>query len=209
MRLKPWLIALLLLPITTSAQNFEEDVHYIALLEQQPVQTGENVEVLELFWYRCPHCFNLEPYLERWLKTKPEYVEYVRLPAVLSENWAFHARAFYTFEALGLTDRLHRPLFDALHKEPRQRILTLEQLADWAASQGVDRQSIIDTFNSFAVDTKLRHARVMTERYEATGVPTMIVDGKYRTSVSMAGGHDELLQLMDFLAAKSLEERQQ
>ena len=194
-------------PLLAQEADFIEGGHYELLDEVQPVQTGENIEVVEMFWYRCPHCYRLEPYLESWLDNKPDNAELVAIPAILNENWAFHARAFYTFEALGLTQQLHGPFFDAIHKE-RRPFNTVEQLADWAANQGADPGAIVSTFNSFAVNNKLNFANIMTRKYGISGVPAIIVDGKYRTSVSMAGSHDELLELIDFLVAKAAAERQ-
>ncbi len=95
--------------LPSAAQEFQEDVNFFPLLVEQPVRTGDQIEVLEIFWYGCPHCYALEPYLKKWLKNKPEFVEFVQLPAVLNRSWAFDARVFYTFVALGLMDELHDP----------------------------------------------------------------------------------------------------
>jgi thiol:disulfide interchange protein DsbA len=200
-------LALLLafaLPVT--GQEYEQGINYFPLKIPQPVHTGDKIEVLELFWYRCPHCFELEPYLNKWLKSKPDFIEYVRLPAVLNRSWAFDARVFYTFVALGLVDSLHEAYFDAIHTD-RKRIITVEQLADWVADKGQDPQQILDTFNSFGVDSLVAHAADMSGRYETDGVPTIIVDGKYRTKVSLAGGHNELIDLMNYLALRAQSER--
>ncbi len=200
-------LALLLafaLPVT--GQEYEQGINYFPLKIPQPVHTGDKIEVLELFWYRCPHCFELEPYLNKWLKSKPDFIEYVRLPAVLNRSWAFDARVFYTFVALGLVDSLHQAYFEAIHTD-RKRIVTVEQLADWVADKGQDPQQILDTFNSFGVDSMVAHAADMSSRYETDGVPTIIVDGKYRTKVSLAGGHNELIDLMNYLALRAQSER--
>jgi thiol:disulfide interchange protein DsbA len=200
-------LALLLafaLPVT--GQEYEQGINYFPLKIPQPVHTGDKVEVLELFWYRCPHCFELEPYLNKWQKSKPDFIEYVRLPAVLNRSWAFDARVFYTFVALGLVDSLHEAYFAAIHTD-RKRIVTVEQLADWVADKGQDPQQILDTFNSFGVDSMVAHAADMSGRYETDGVPTIIVDGKYRTKVSLAGGHNELIDLMNYLALRAQSER--
>jgi len=172
----------------------------------QPVSTGDKIEVLELFWYGCPHCYALEPYLNKWLKSKPDFVEFVRLPAVLNRSWAFDARVYYTFVALGLVDKLHEAYFDTIHKQ-RKRMKTVEDVATWAGEQGVDSKAILDTFNSFGVDSMLANANQMSGRYETDGVPTIIIDGKYRTKVSLAGGHNELIDLMNYLALRAQSER--
>ena len=184
------------LSLPAGAQEYQQDVNFFELQVAQPVHTGEKIEVLELFWYRCPHCYALEPYLNKWLKNKPEFVEFVRLPAILNRSWAFDARVYYTFVALGLVDRLHDAYFEAIHEE-RKRFRTAEQVADWVAEQGLDPQPILDTFNSFGVDSMVAHAADMSGRYETDGVPTIIIDGKYRTKVSFAGGQNELIDLMN------------
>ena len=205
-----WLILTLSLLVgaQTAAQEIESGVNYHRLNTAQPVHTGDNIEVLELFWYRCPHCYRLEPYLKQWLKNKPEFVEFVRMPAILNQTWAFDARVYYTLVALDLVDKLHEPYFDAIHKE-RKRIVNVEQFANWAAEHGVDRNSVLDTFTSFGVDSMVSHALDMTPRYETDGVPTIIIDGKYRSKVSLAGGHNELIDLINHLATVASDERQQ
>ena len=190
----------------STAQEFQEDVNFFPLLVEQPVRTGDQIEVLEIFWYGCPHCYALEPYLKKWLKNKPEFVEFVQLPAVLNRSWAFDARVFYTFVALGLMDELHEAYFDAIHQD-RRRMKNVEQVASWAQEQGIDPKLILDTFNSFGVDSMLANATQMSGRYEADGVPTIIIDGKYRTTVSLAGGHNEIIDLINYLAQRAKSER--
>ena len=192
--------------LPSAAQEFQEDVNFFPLLVEQPVRTGDQIEVLEIFWYGCPHCYALEPYLKKWLKNKPEFVEFVQLPAVLNQSWAFDARVFYTFVALGLMDELHEAYFDAIHKD-RRRMKNVEQVAAWAQEQGINPQLILDTFNSFGVDSMLANATQMSGRYEADGVPTIIIDGKYRTTVSLAGGHNEIIDLINYLAQRAKSER--
>ena len=192
--------------LPSGAQEFKEDVNFFPLLVEQPVRTGDRIEVLEIFWYGCPHCYALEPYLKKWLKNKPEFVEFVQLPAVLNRSWAFDARVFYTFVALGLMDELHEAYFDAIHQD-RRRMKNVEQVASWAQEQGIDPKLILDTFNSFGVDSMLANATQMSGRYEADGVPTIIIDGKYRTTVSLAGGHNEIIDLINYLAQRAKSER--
>ena len=200
-----FLLAPLLAPV--NAQEFIEDVHYVRLDKAHNVQTGEKIEVVELFWYHCPHCYRLEPHLNRWLKNPPDYVEYVRIPAILTKSWELDARVFYTFEALGVLNELHGEYFDAIHKEQKP-FVTEEEVATWAANYGVDRAQFLNQyFNGFTVNTGVERARKLTREYQTDGVPTIIVDGKYRTKVSLAGGHDELIDLINHLAGIAREER--
>lgn len=179
-------------------QNFVEGGHYELLLEAQPVQTGDQIEVVELFWYECPHCYRLEPYISQWLQKKPDNAAFVPIPAVLGPRWAFSARMFYALEAFDFEGSLHAEVFHSIHADRRQ-LRTLKQFADWAAENGLDRGEVTAAFNSFAVNNKVNFAQVMTRRYGISGVPAIIVDGRYRTSVSMAGSHETLLEVIDYL----------
>lgn len=191
---------------TLRAAEFEDGVHYTKLSKPQPVQTGDKIEVLEMFWYGCPHCYDLEPHLKKWLKNIPENAEYVMLPAVFRKSWEPHARAFYSFEALGIVDKMHEGFFDAIHKE-RREFTNAEEVAAWAGETGTDGDKIKEAFNSFAVDTKIQQAMASLAGYQATGVPTVIIDGKYSTSVSQTGGYDQLFQVIEFLINKAASER--
>jgi thiol:disulfide interchange protein DsbA len=189
------------------AVEWKSGVHYFELLEKQPVQTGQKIEVTEAFWYMCPHCAEIEPYVEKWLKSgKPANAEFVRMPAVLRDTWAFHARTYYAFEALGIVDKAHVPLFKDIH-DRKIRIGTPQEMAKFAAQFGVKEQDFLDAFRSFSVDAKLRWATRLSEAYELDGVPSIIVDGRYRSSAQTAGGYSELFELVNFLVAKAAADR--
>ena len=205
--LLPAVLTFFLMAAVVHAAEYTAGVHYQTLSKPQPVQTGENIEVRELFWYGCPHCYRLEPYIHKWLETKPDNAEYVPMPAVLNNSWAVHGQAFYTFEILGILDQVHTQFFDAIHKD-RIRFRTAKEVADWVAQFGIDGGEFMDAFDSFAVDSKMRQSQVMAERYEIDAVPTIIIDGKYRTSVTMAGSNDALMDVVNFLVDKSAQERQ-
>lgn len=205
--LLPAVLTFFLTAAVGHAAEYAAGVHYEALGKPQPVQTGDNIEVREMFWYGCPHCYRLEPYIHKWLETKPENAEYIAMPAILSDGWAVHGQAFYTFETLGILDQVHTPFFDAIHKD-RKRFRTAKEIADWVPQFGIDSGAFMDTFDSFAVDSKMRQSQVMAERYEIDSVPNIIVDGKYRTSVTMAGSNDALMDVINFLVNKSAQERQ-
>lgn len=188
------------------AQNYEAGVHYETLTKPQPVSTGDQIEVRELFWYGCPHCFEFEPYIQRWQQNKPENADYVPMPALFRKDWEFHARSYYTFEALGMVDKLHIPFFEAIHKD-RKTFESIEQLTEFTDKHDVDAKLVKETFESFAVETKTRQGKAALPGYEVTGVPAVIIDGKYRTSGQMAGDYDQLLKVIDFLVDKAASER--
>lgn len=184
-----------------SEEQFQEGKHYQLLATPMTLQNPAKSEVVELFWYGCPHCFHFEPSLAEWLETKPDDVVFRRVPAVFAENWIPHARAFYAAEALGVLDKFHSPLFRALH-EQEQKIFDEAALSRFAAGNGINPEEFKSAFTGFAIDGKVKQAMLYTRDAGITGVPAVIVNGKYRTSVQLAGGQDETLKVVDFLVAK-------
>ncbi len=191
------LVLMLFAPLAFGA-TWQEGVHYQRLAAVQPTDTGDKIEVRELFWYGCPHCYHLEPELREWLKKKPDDVAFVRMPAVLGPQWALLARAYYTAEVLGVLDKVHDRIFERIHKE-RKRIRTADDVKAIFVEQGVAEADFDNAFNSFAVVTKTNRSRRVREMYGITGVPTFIVNGKYRTSATMAGGNRQMLEVVDYL----------
>ncbi|MDH5191763.1 MAG: thiol:disulfide interchange protein DsbA/DsbL [Gammaproteobacteria bacterium] len=181
--------------------EYAEGFEYQRVTPAQPVTTKNKIEVLELFWYGCPHCYRLEPYLHTWLKTKPANVEYVRLPAVLRDDWGIHAHAFYTAEALGITEKIHTALFEAIHKD-RKRIASKEDIRTLFISHGIAAEEFDNAWSSFSVKIKLNKAKLRGNRYGANGVPTLIVNGKYRVTGTTAGGTENIMKVVDFLVKK-------
>jgi len=194
------LLALLMLAPPVLA-GFEEGVQYERLATPQPTSNPNQIEVRELFWYGCPHCYHLEPELNAWLKQKPVDVDFVRMPAVLGPSWELLARAYYTAELLGVLDKIHEPLFDHIHKD-RKIVRNAAELKDFFVHQGVSAADFDKTYNSFAVVTMTNRSKDVRTLYGATGVPTMIVNGKYRTTGTMAGGNRQMLQVVNFLVEK-------
>jgi len=199
-----WLVVLVLPFLMASAacaQDYSEGKEYITLKTPQPTSTGDSIEVLELFWYGCPHCYRLDPLLESWLKTKPADVEFIRMPAILGPNWELYGKAYYTAELLGVLDKFHPALFEALHKD-KKKIRDVADLKALFVAQGVPAEDFDNTFNSFAVSVKTNNAKQMTKRYALTGVPTVIVNGKYSTSASQSGSNQNIIKVMDYLIAQ-------
>jgi protein dithiol oxidoreductase (disulfide-forming) len=199
--------------VGTAAAQLAKGEHYELVEPAQPTESGKKVEVVEFFWYACPHCNNLQPSLRAWLKRKPADIEFRRIPAVLQDSWLQLARTYYAIEAMGLVDKLHHDLFAAIHE---QRILDPKGLArdpkplfDWVASKGVDRQKFMDTYNSFAVSNRTQRAVELTRNYDVPYTPVLVVNGRYLTSPSMkgnsnAGGnlnYDKFFQNLDQLVA--------
>lgn len=179
---------------------------YTRLKSAQPVATGKKIEVLEFFWYRCPHCFQLEPGLNKWLKTLPKDAQVRRVPAVFREDWMPGAKLYYTLEQMNLLDKLHHKVFDAYHVE-NINLNDPAVLGGWIVKQGVDRKKFEAIYNSFSTQSKATQGARLATTYAITGVPAFIIDGKYATSVSMTGGEARLFEVLDQLIVKARAER--
>lgn len=183
---------------TACAEPYKEGEQYKALAQPQATASADKIEVVELFWYGCPHCYRLEPVIGNWLKNKPDDVEFVRMPAIVGPPWELLAKAYYTAEFLGVMDTVHYALFDAIHKDKKKVVDEAAVQAIFEA-QGVSAEDFRNTFNSFAVAVKVNNARMMTKRYAISGVPTIIINGKYNTSGSLAGSNENILKVVDYL----------
>lgn len=174
---------------------------YKELATAQPTRTGDKIEVVEVFWYGCPHCYYFEPVIEKWLEEKAEYIEFIRMPGILGKNWLPHARAFYAAEKLGILEEIHEPLFDAIHKDKR-KILDEKSLRAFFSEHGVSGADFDQAYNSREVEDKVRAAFSAGKNYALTGVPAIIINGKYTTSASMAGSFEKIIAVINTLAAK-------
>ena len=186
-------------PPTTG--RFQLGTHYTRLSPTQPTSSSpDQVEVAEVFWYGCPHCYALDPFIASWLKRKPEHVSFVRVPGVGNPLWKLHGRAFYTAEVLGKGAEMHDALFREIHQNGNL-LDTEDKLRDFFAKFNVSAADFKSNFDSFAVHTKLQRAEELNRRYRVSGVPAIVVNGKYFTDVTMAGGHEQLIELIDELVA--------
>ena len=175
---------------------------YKNIVPAQPTQVAEGkIEVVEIFWYGCPHCYDFEPHVNNWVANLPEDVEFRRMPGIFSKSWVAHARAYYAAEKLGVLEQIHTPLFEALHKD-RKRIFSESELKDFFESKGVDGDEFTRAYNSNEVEVKFKQAFLMGQRYKITGVPAVVVNGKYMTGAALAGSYDNLLKTMDMLVDK-------
>jgi thiol:disulfide interchange protein DsbA len=159
-----------------------EGTDYLELNPPQSVDAPGKVEVIEFFWYRCPHCYALEPELEVWVKRLPRDVQFRRVPGILNDDWAVDARIFYALESLGEVDRLQGPLFNAIHQGEAVRLrgdAYSKWVADWLAKQKVDMKKYDAALHSFTVESRLRRASQMARSYRLDGVPALAVQGRY------------------------------
>jgi len=184
--------------LSTAQAAFDEGIEYKIIKPSVATQSGNKIEVVELFWYGCPHCFRLEPRMKQWLKNKPANVEFIRIPAIFSARWALHAKAFYTAEVLGVLDKIHDPLFEQIHVN-KKHLHSKAEIKTFFGKHGVKGEDFDNTFDSFMVNIKVNRARDLSKRYGIDGVPALVVNGKYRADGPMASGHANLMKILDHL----------
>lgn len=206
--MKNLVTALLLLVSLNVMAEPQAGTEYNATTVAIPTDNTAKIEVTELFWYGCPHCYAMDPILNAWVKKLPQDVYFKRIPGIPRPDWAPMGKAFYAMEALGITEKLHSQLFDAIHKQHVLRPDDEKGAIDWITKQsGLDRKKVEDAFNSFSTNTKLNRAVQTFRASGATGVPSLIIDGKYLTSSTMAGNNEEALKVADYLINKVRQEK--
>ncbi len=188
--------------------QFQEGKHYMRLVPSQPTIGGaDKIEVAEFFWYGCPHCYDFEPAINRWDATKPANVRFVRVPAMWNDVLKTHGRLYYTEEILVRNGVIkdgaafHNAVFEEYHRRGN-RLLNEDAIARLFERYGVTADDFNKTWNSFEVSQKLRVANDLARRYSISGVPAIVVNGKYRTGASEAGSYSKLLEVIDELIAR-------
>lgn len=208
---KKWIAVLaLVLPLYAplTYANAVESLEYVHIDPAQPVPAGPRIFVQEVFWYGCPHCFHLQPLLNRWLAHKPADVIFARQAAAISPYWLPQARAFFAFKDLGLIPQLHDRFFDAIHIQ-HKNLNSGATIARWvAAHSAVSAARFSAVYHSFRVGLQLRRARQQQQMEGIHSVPTFVVDGRYRTNPSLAGGRRQLLKIVDYLIHKAQMKRE-
>lgn len=183
--------------IPASQKPIQAGIDY-RVIAPQPVQSAKGIEVIDFFWYGCPYCNSLQPALERWISRKPADVTVRRIPAILRDSWAPHARVYYTLEALGEVERLHQRAYFSYHVE-ELAMSRAEAMSDWAVRNGIPRERWDATYNSAAVQRKVEEAVELTRAYSVTGTPALVVDGRYLTSGNMSETLDGMIQILEGL----------
>ena len=195
------MVCLLLVPFLAQAEDYIAGKHY-ALLET-PVRTrdSEKVEVVEVFWYGCSHCYSFEPLVEQWHKNQGEDVDFWTSPAMWNSAMEIHAKAFFTAQVLGVSEKLHMPLFTTLVVE-RKKLSSEAQVQALFTDYGVEAEAFSKAFNSFGVSSQVKQADARARSYKVSGTPEMVVNGKYRVTATMAGGQAAMLEVVSFLVDK-------
>ena len=177
----------------------QEGIEYVTLDKRVPAESNDGkIEVIEFFWYSCPHCNAFEPRFAQWLKTIPKDVVVRRVPVRFRDDFEPQHRMFYTLEAMGKLEALHAKLFTAIHAE-KQKLDTLDTLTAWAVKNGLDKAKFTEIFNSFGVATKARRATQLQEAFKVQGVPSLGVAGRFYTDGTLASSMDSALGVVEYL----------
>lgn len=205
-------LALVATGVAASPAQPKEGVEYVTLSQPQAANGGGKVEVLEFFWYSCPHCNTLEAPLVDWVKKKGDTISFKRVPVAFREAFIPQSKLYYTLEALGKVDDMHEKVFHAIHVG-RNPLDTEKRIVDFAASQGIDKKQFLDMYNSFSVTSKVQQAKKLQEVFQIDGVPVLAIGGRYKTSPAMVsksmGGQPSsilnaaTLQVADHLISKA------
>ena len=189
-----------------AAGAFAQQPPFAQINPPQPTEGGGKIEVLEFFWYGCPHCYSLEPAVATFAKNLPKDVVFKRVPAVPSEAWLEHAKIFYTLEAMGKLDEYHQKVFDAIHKS-NVNLNNKKFRDEWLQKNGIDLAKYAEMEKSFSVATKVNRAKQLTYAYKVDSVPRVTVNGKYFTSAEQAGGVDRVFPIVDQLLGLARKEK--
>lgn len=184
-----------------AAEPIQAGKQYVELNTPVPVAKPGKIEVVELFWYGCPHCNAFESTLNPWVDKLPEDVNFVRIPALFGGLWNVHGQLFITLETMKVKPEVHQAVFDAYHKDGK-KLATPEEMAEFLAGKGIDKEAFLSTYNSFGVKSQMEKAKKLAMAYQITGVPVLIVNGKYRFDIGSAGGPEKALDVADQLIAK-------
>ncbi len=206
--MKKLLAALMLVISANVMADPQAGTDFSQTVQAIPTDNPAKIEVTELFWYGCSHCYDIEPQLTAWVKKLPQDVYFKRVPGLPRPDWAPMAKAYYAMETLGITEKLHGKLFEAINKKRAFKPENEPAAIDWMTKEsGMDRKKVEEAFNSFSSNTKLNRAAQIFRASGATGVPSLIIDGKTITSSSMTGGNEQALKVADYLINQARAER--
>jgi len=186
--------------------EIREGQDYYVLSDSQPVREGNSIEVIEFFWYGCPHCYHLNPYIKTWLENPPEDVKFRYVPAILQSGWVHGAKLFYALDAIKETGRLHDKVYDAIHRD-NINLTNDSVLFDWVTVLGIDTDRFTQSFRSFEIQNMVARSTLMSRQYQLTGVPTLVIDGRYVTSGRKGGSSEDAIMVIEQLLEKVRRER--
>ena len=193
-------LLLLLASFNIMAADPQMGTEFDKTVQAIPTETPNKIEVTELFWYGCSHCYQMDPLLNAWVKKLPADVVFKRLPGLPNASWAPMAKTYYAMEVLGVLEKLHTPLFEAIHKQKSLNPTDEKAAIDWVMKQGgFDKKKVEEAFGSFSMNTNLNRAANFFRASGATGVPSFVINGQFITSSTMAGGNGQALKTVDYI----------
>ena len=183
------------------AETIEAGKHYVELSSAVAVSKPGKIEVVELFWYGCPHCYHFEPTINPWVAKLPDDVNFVRVPAMFGGVWDLHGQMFIALQTMAVEPTVHAAVFEAIQKGGK-KLASPDEMAEFLATQGVDKDTFLKTYNSFGVKGQVANAKRLGMAYQISGVPALVVNGKYRFDIGSAGGPEQALDVAEQLIAK-------
>ncbi len=198
-----WIIIICLIPFISLAATFQAGTDYQVIKNSSANTTTKTVHVIEFFNPACPWCYHLEPHLDKWLQSKPKDVDFKRIPVAFNSSWQVLAKAYYAAEALGVADKVLPAMFDAIHKQ-NMDISNVDALQKIFAEQGVSKADFESAFSfSPGIDAELSRANQLMKEYSVMSVPTIVIDGKYKTDTGLTGGDtNKMMQVVEYLVKK-------
>ncbi len=188
--------------VSAQAAPYQEGIEYVSLDKRVPTDAGKGkIEVIEFFWYSCPHCNAFEPRFASWVKALPKDVEVKRVPVRFRDDFEPQQRMYYVLEALDKVDALHGKLFQSIHVE-KQNLGSAEALAQWADKNGIPKAKFVELYNAFGVVTKPKRAHQLQEAFKVQGVPALGIGGRFYTDGSLSGSMERALQITDYLISE-------
>ncbi len=210
--LKPALLFLGLFTVISAVAQpmarYQAGVHYTVLEEPVATEAADKIEVAEVFWYGCGHCYNFEPNVRQWEETMPEDVDFVRIPAIWNQTMAIHARAYYAAEQLGVIGSVHQAIFNAMHID-RKRLVSGDEITELFAKYGADKEAVMTALQSYEVTEALKVADAKARAAGVDATPQLVVDGRYRVGTNEYLPQNELFEVVNFLVEKARSERSQ
>ncbi len=201
------ILSVLLLGGSALAKSFQEGVQYVPIQPQPAMASGDEVEVIEFFWYGCPHCSEFEPVVKAWAARQPEQVRFMQMPVFFGGAADMHAQVYYALESIGELERLHKPLFDAIHVAKR-KLRSRAEVDEFLRENGVDMDKFGAAMGSFAVAAKANRARALMRRYGIRSVPAIVIDGRYRSGTGFSS-YQEITEVVDHVVAKVMAQRKE
>jgi thiol:disulfide interchange protein DsbA len=181
-------------------ERFQESTNYTEIFPPYPGSEVGQIEVVEFFWYSCPHCYDFEPHLKKWLTTKPKDVNFVQVPVIFNPTGRMHAETYYALELMDKLSLVHEAIFSAMHDD-RKKLNTAEAMEEFLASKGIDVQAFKQAKASFGVQTKVNRAMDLAKRFNVTGVPNVVVNGSFKTANTKS--FEEMIELINYLVDTS------